>query len=324
MDDPLHIIITGDRGKIFNILCSRRKLKTTVVISVISVFFLFCTSIFSLSLFTENHKISNKLLALQEKLDTNEAYLAKHGVLSKQQQFELDQKVAQLSQANKEMAAKFKAEKAEKEELLATAVDELNERNEIIEKIFGSIGIKLPRQVKESSKNSGGPFIKDRNTDKDALLLKADSLIESINTLPLGKPISGRITSRFGKRTDPVNGKKGFHTGLDIRGKRGQKIYATADGIVKRALRFGGYGNFVLIDHGNGYKTSFAHMQAFKVRKGDRIERGQVIGLVGNTGRSTGPHLHYEILINNKQVNPYNFMKTKKFTELALSSAETK
>jgi len=321
MNDPLHIIITGDRGKVFNLLCSRKKLRNTVILSLVSVVFLFFTSIFSISLFTENHKLSNKLLALQDIFESRIESVANNSTDLKQRQLELESTIAKLKKNNKEMAARFKAEK---EELLANAVDELNERNEIIEKIFGSIGIKLPTKIKESAKNSGGPFIVESETDRDYLLFKADTLIQKITSIPLGKPINGAITSRFGKRKDPVNGKRGFHTGLDIRGKRGQKIYATADGVVEKAFRNGGYGNYVVINHGNGYKTSFAHMQKYKVRRGEQIERGQVIGLVGNTGRSTGPHLHYEILRKNKPVNPYNFMKVSKLSDITLSSREKK
>ena len=132
------------------------------------------------------------------------------------------------------------------------------------------------------------------------------------------------MTSRFGKRKDPVNKKRGFHTGLDFRGKRGEKIYATADGIVKKAFNNGGYGKYILISHGNGYTTSFAHMQTFLVKKGDRVKRGQLIGLVGNSGRSTGPHLHYEINLNKKPVDPGKFMKFAKLLESDSPSPEKK
>lgn len=320
MNDPLHIIIAGDRGKVFNLLYSRKKLRTIATLSLVGVLFLFFTSGFSISLFTQNHKLSNKLLTLQEKFESRVESVANNSTDLKQRQHEMETTIAKLTKANKEMAAKFKAEK---EELLANAVGELNERNEIIEKIFGSIGIKLPK-IKESSKNSGGPFIVGPETDRDSLLFKTDTLIKSISSIPLGKPINGVITSLFGKRKDPVNGKRGFHTGLDIRGKRGQKIYATADGVVEKAFRNGGYGNYVRINHGNGYKTIFAHMQKYKVRKGDHIERGQLVGLVGNTGRSTGPHLHYEVLLKNKPVNPYNLIKVSKLPNLTQSSPEKK
>jgi len=109
-----------------------------------------------------------------------------------------------------------------------------------------------------------------------------------------------------------LNKKSAFHTGVDLRGKRGEKIKATADGVVKKACKNGGYGNYVLIDHGNGYTTSFSHMQKYLVHRGDRVKRGQVIGLVGSTGRSTGPHLHYEVALDGKTINPYNFVKIAK------------
>jgi murein DD-endopeptidase MepM/ murein hydrolase activator NlpD len=86
--------------------------------------------------------------------------------------------------------------------------------------------------------------------------------------------------------------------------------------VVKKAFRNGGYGNYILIDHGNGYTTSFSHMKKYLVSKGDKVQRGQLIGLVGNSGRSTGPHLHYEIALDNKTINPYNFLQVASLSKV--------
>ena len=101
-------------------------------------------------------------------------------------------------------------------------------------------------------------------------------------------------------------------------------VYATADGVVKKSFRNGGYGNFVVIDHGNGYSTAFGHMLKYLVHKGDRVERGQLIGLIGNTGRSTGPHLHYEVRLDHKAINPYKFLKIASIAGKLSSSQEKK
>jgi len=321
MNDQLHIIITGDRGKVFTLLCPRKKLRVIVGVSVAGLLFLAITSLFSLSLFTQNNTISSQLTNLQNELAANENLVADLKRLSEKQQLDLDLKIANLERDNIKLASEFKQEK---EELISNAVGELNERSEIIERIIGSIGIKLSSDSKESTKNSGGPYIKQPDAKKDELLYRADTYVNAIRYLPFGKPVDGIITSRYGKRKDPLNGKKGFHTGLDFRGKKGNKIYATADGVVKKAFKNGGYGNYILIDHGNGYTTSFAHMQAYLVRKGDRVTRGQLIGLVGNTGRSTGSHLHYEIALDKKPINPYNFIKISKLTESIISPSEKK
>jgi murein DD-endopeptidase MepM/ murein hydrolase activator NlpD len=95
-----------------------------------------------------------------------------------------------------------------------------------------------------------------------------------------------------------------------MQAKRGEKVKATADGIVIQASNNGDYGHFVEINHGNGFTTSFSHLQEYKVKKGDKVKRGQVIGLVGNTGRSTGVHLHYELCQNGNPINPVTFMQT--------------
>lgn len=130
--------------------------------------------------------------------------------------------------------------------------------------------------------------------------------------IPAIQPVSNkkltRIASGFGMRIDPVYGTPKMHKGLDFTAPQGTPIYATGDGTVRVAGRdVGGFGNHVEINHGYGYKSLYAHMFRIKVRPGQRVKRGQVIGWVGNTGKSTGPHCHYEVHINNREVNPVYF-----------------
>ena len=239
--------------------------------------------------------------------------------MTEEERAKLDQKVARLELSKIKQANAFEEEK---ESLLSTAVDELNEKSELIEKIIGSIGIKLPKEKNNNSRHSGGPFIQPPEIERDELLFKADKYLNTIRYLPLGRPVKGPITSGYGKRKDPLNRKSAFHTGIDFRGNRGEKIRATADGVVKKAFRNGGYGNYVLIDHGNGYTSSFSHMQKYLVHKGDKVKRGQVIGLIGNTGRSTGTHLHYEVARDDKPINPYKFLKVASLAKKSISSPE--
>ncbi len=120
-------------------------------------------------------------------------------------------------------------------------------------------------------------------------------------------PIDGaRLSSRFGVRRHPVQGYNKMHKGLDFAAPRGTPIYAAGDGVVERASRHGGYGNYVRIRHNSDYRTAYAHMKSYAkgIYAGKRVIQGQTIGFVGSTGQSTGPHLHYEILHNGKQVNP--------------------
>jgi hypothetical protein len=124
-------------------------------------------------------------------------------------------------------------------------------------------------------------------------------------------PVMGRITSSFGEREDPVkgNGEGEFHKGLDISAPDGTPVHVTADGVVKLAGVVNGYGREVIVDHGHGVETCYAHMSAFAAFVGQTVVRGQVIGYVGHSGRVTGPNLHYEVRIRNTPVNPHRYMR---------------
>lgn len=121
-------------------------------------------------------------------------------------------------------------------------------------------------------------------------------------------PVRGWLSSYFGKRTDPFTGKEKFHDGLDIANNPGLPIKATADGIVIFAGERGGYGNVVVIRHNETLETRYAHMQAYIVKVGQKIKKAETIGFLGNTGRSSGPHLHYEVRKNAVPVNPMNYI----------------
>ncbi len=122
-------------------------------------------------------------------------------------------------------------------------------------------------------------------------------------------PIMGPITSSFGEREDPFNGEGAFHAGVDISGTFGEAVRATADGTVEVASMASGYGREIVVNHGNGIETLYGHLSGFAVTAGQEVNRGQVIGYVGMSGRSTGPHLHYEVRIHNTPVNPYRYLR---------------
>ena len=127
----------------------------------------------------------------------------------------------------------------------------------------------------------------------------------SLRKALLRTPIDGaRLSSGFGMRRHPVLGYTKFHRGLDFAAPTGTPIYAAGDGRVAKAGRFGSYGNYVRLEHDGGYATAYAHMSRIKAKPGQRVRQGQVIGYVGTTGRSTGPHLHYELMVNGTQINP--------------------
>jgi len=161
----------------------------------------------------------------------------------------------------------------------------------------------------------GGPFESAGNPTFKALFnswKKLDSLQDGVISVPSDKPVrTAAFTSGYGVRSDPFRGAAAMHAGIDLAGPVGTPIYATADGIVSNAgWNSGGYGNLIKVDHGRGIETRYGHLSAILVRPGDRIARGQVIARMGSTGRSTGSHLHYEVRVDGRAVNPIPFMKS--------------
>src|ERR1700677_2410713 len=133
-------------------------------------------------------------------------------------------------------------------------------------------------------------------------------------------PIEGPVTSSFGEREDPFNGEGAFHAGIDISAPSGTVVRATGDGLVDSAAAVpGGYGREIVIDHGHGVRTVYGHLLGMIVMAGQHVVAGQVIGYVGRTGRSTGPHLHYEVRINNVPVNPHKYLRTT-FAEMTANN----
>jgi len=129
---------------------------------------------------------------------------------------------------------------------------------------------------------------------------------------PAGRPIEkGWISSYYGKRTGPFSGKIEMHKGMDFAGKKGSNVKAVASGVVTWSGDRYGYGNLVEINHGNGYVTRYGHNESIVVKTGDSVERGQTISKMGSTGRSTGPHVHFEVLLNDRQVDPIRFVQSK-------------
>jgi len=162
----------------------------------------------------------------------------------------------------------------------------------------------------------GGPFEAAGNSTFKSLFdswKKLDQLQDGVIAIPSDKPIQASVTmmSAFGYRSDPFNHRAAMHPGIDLSGAYGTPIYATADGTVLRAgWNSGGYGNLVEIDHGRGITTRYGHMSAVLVSPGQHVTRGQQVGRMGSTGRSTGNHLHYEVRIDGRAVNPIPFMKS--------------
>lgn len=163
----------------------------------------------------------------------------------------------------------------------------------------------------------GGPFIAVQDGDEHLARLsqsleRLDRMERTLLAIPNGAPTTPmRLTSTFGHRSDPFNGRRAVHGGMDIAGPTGQRIMASAAGRVSFAGRASGYGNLIKIDHGHGIETRYGHLSKINVRAGQSIARGEDIGRMGSTGRSTGPHLHFEVRLDGRALDPRQFLEAK-------------
>lgn len=143
----------------------------------------------------------------------------------------------------------------------------------------------------------------------NGLRLLPEPQMSSLGVVPSLWPVVGEITGHFGERLDPFSGEGAFHAGMDIASHYGDDVRASADGVVIYVDRRAGYGRLVIIDHGFGVTTWYGHLSAFNTQVGARVKRGDVIGYEGDSGRSTGPHLHYEVRIYNTPINPWRYLR---------------
>jgi len=317
LNERFHIIVTSENGGSSSFQISKKKCLLTAL-SAIFLVILFCSLGYLRSgSYFHNSLLNSRIAALQAELTEQELTSASYLVQIEHLKSIRQQEIADLKQDYESRLTNLKATsdlvstslQLENIKLMNTAVSDLNARSELIESVMDTIGVEIIKSDKEDPANTGGPFIPVKETPYEDLMKTVDDYLQTIKHIPLGRPVDGAVTSKFGSRSDPLNKKKGIHEGLDIRATKGEKIRATAAGKVLKAFKNGGYGNYVEIDHGNGYRTVYAHLQNYLVKKGEPIEQGQVIGQVGTTGRSTGPHLHYEIRLNKKPLDPQKYMK---------------
>lgn len=239
--------------------------------------------------------------------------------------------IDQLQTENRLLADKYEEIRGEVSQI-SHIYGELVDKEIIIRNIFG-----LPEiSSDERGLGIGGPSTKinpDRfseairlahSTEQDVEALLRLAKFEQVkyeevfNTLaekksildhtPSIMPARGHMSRGFGMKNDPFTGYQRFHAGIDIANRTGTPIYATADGVIKMTGNMGDLGKLVEINHGYGYRTRYGHLSQIKVERGQKVRRGDLIGLMGSTGYSTGPHLHYEVIKNNKSVNPLEFI----------------
>lgn len=272
---------------------------------------------------TENKEWADNNL-INEKMSINEAMLQRDIAVSERD--ELRKQLSELEVAVKEIKA---AELEVFNRVEAIASREINK----IKSAFSKINVPLKQRgmyfnplANSKKKNSlGGPYIPDsaaKLRDKEindkisAIYRSADDLEyyrEVVKYVPMGKPVwSYWVTSKFGYRSDPFNKKRTGHKGVDLASRTGNKIQIQAQGrVIKTEHGNRGYGNYVVVDHGNGFQTKYAHMNKIYVKKGDYLKINDTVGEVGSTGRSTGPHLHYEVLYLGQPVDPMPFIQAK-------------
>lgn len=258
--------------------------------------------------------------ALDKKKEISEVLLQRDVVVSERD--ELKKQVDKMEETLKEIK---NAQLDVFEKLRAISSKEVDK----LRSTFNSINVSLKQNglyfnpMANKKESRGGLYIPEKSVlndkridDKIAQIYKNVDDFEYykavIKKLPLGQPVwSYWVTSQYGTRKDPFKGSRASHKGVDLASRTGNKIKVKAAGKVTKAEFSRGYGNLVVIDHGNGFETKYGHLNKIYVKKGEKLKYDDVIGEVGSTGRSTGPHLHYEVLYRGVSVNPMPFIKAK-------------
>ena len=271
------------------------------------------------SLNTHNFKLKGNLSSISGSLES--ALTERNSALMLNER--LNERTSELS---KNLENLQNSEKNVIARLTLTTVDEIG----VLEKFISRTGIQ-PKQLitgkkRTSTLGQGGPFLEVRQGNEPGAFLKSSidilgarldrlsKLKRLVGVIPFSPPLEHfSISSHFGKRRDPINKRWAMHYGLDLTGFKKANVYATSPGKVVKSGHKGKYGKFIEIDHGGGFKTRYGHLYKTLVKRGQEVNFRQKIGLLGNSGRSTGSHLHYEVTHNGKQKNPWRFIKAGKY-----------
>ncbi len=306
-ENKLHIIITGESGKSRTILITKNLLRRCTAGTIIVIMLLCTGTITGCYHWRQNSTLRLKVARLEQVNIGKDQHLVRELNQTKAELTRIRLQRLRVTDRYETRIAELQQEKAK---LYAASINRLDERNKVLKTLMDQIGIKI--EVDEDPSHSGGLYIDPNIKAGDELIDTTDRYLTLLQQLPLGRPIATKITSRYGARRDPLNHKKAFHAGIDFKGRSGDKVHATGTGVVKRSSYVRGFGNCIVLAHGNGYDTLYAHLSKRLVKVGARVTRGQIIGLVGNSGRSTGSHLHYEVHYHKKTVDPMKFLRIAK------------
>ena len=259
---------------------------------------------------------------MNEKISLNEAVLQRDILAGerdelKNQLIKMEESIDELKSAELEVYEKISS-------VTSKEIDKIKAQLSAINDPLKKKGLYYNALSNKKASGKGGPYIPvNKKNHKDTKINEQISLIfenvddlqyyrDIIQYIPVGKPVwSYWVTSPFGSRPDPFHAKEAYHKGIDLASRTGNKVKTMAKGKVLRAEFSGAYGNLVEVDHGNGFKTKYAHLHKIYVKKGDIVDIDDTLGEVGSTGRSTGPHLHYEVIYRGTNVDPMPFIKAK-------------
>lgn len=268
-----------------------------------------------------NSEVEQRLYLMERNIDVLEHYLSK---LYKDGKFFISKDIDDgLSNSRKLVELEKR-----KNKIIAYLSSYTQNKTSQIEKVLKESGVNYAAILKDSSKHyaQGGPYIPASigKTPEESIKNYAQyfnenfvndfeyliSLQDIVADLPFSSPVqTPRVTSGFGYRHDPIRSGYALHSGIDLVGHQNAAVHVTAPGIVRKAEYGGSYGNMIVVQHKNGVTTRYAHLKKIYVKTGQILSRGNVIGVQGNTGRSTGAHVHYEVRLNGKAVNPMRFLR---------------
>jgi murein DD-endopeptidase MepM/ murein hydrolase activator NlpD len=286
MPRKLHIIISGDEGRSRALSLNVSRLRTGLLFTGMLLILLSVGTGIGIHSMLQSKELRQNLRASKLEL-------------------------ASLHERERLMTHELETLRREKADLFRHEVAALRERSEQIEDILTQVGVEVSTtadvadSTPQQNQNQGGPYYPIPLNEPEPLVNYAREMIDLANAIPLGEPTSGWVSSGYGTRTDPFNGRRAFHYGIDISNMIGTPVHATATGKVIFAGVNGGYGKMVKIKHPDNYISIYGHLKHIQVKPGDTVVRGNTIGTMGNSGRSSGSHLHYEVRYQDRPLNPY-------------------